>query len=535
MNNQPALSSVDQPPSLVRVASDELLLLGARLHDDVALGVLFDRYGPEVYALALDTVQHGDAAEAVMQDVFLRCWRGVEIYDTSRGTTHDWLLEITRSRALDAVAKLEPFGGAPDFGLRHNDTGLLGSAEPASGARDRLLSRARAEGGSARAAEAPTVVIPLAELGSETAVDPEAPTLTDLPILGPDVASDGPVTARDGQPPVVEIAPTEHLPVSDNQAPPDADTELAEAVTAPATIDPAWAPDTQTDAHEVVQDEHAAPDAVTIEAEQVAPVTAEAVAIEAEQIEPVTAEARTVAAVGPDQTPTEAITVEVDQIESPPSVDAAASADADVLPDADDDAEADSAEVERKPGEVPTSEALAAALAPIQPRRQQPHRPAPDAPSPRRIKMASIFWAGALLFVIASRLIVTAWSATGPHLSPDLAVMSRLPGGRVITLRAAGTPTASVRLHSIDSGRRAELSADGLAPLPNGRVYQLWIVEPNQQPRSAGAFFVNRRGDAVAPMILGGPVERLQGIFLTQEPAPGTTTPTGPRLLEGAP
>jgi anti-sigma-K factor RskA len=238
----------------------------------------------------------------------------------------------------------------------------------------------------------------------------------------------------------------------------------------------------------------------------------------------------------------EAIAVEVDQIESPAivgtassTVDADASTGADAVADDDDDAEEDSSSDADKAAEVPTSEALAAALAPIPPRRQQPRRTAPEASPRRRIKMASIFWAGALLFVIASGLVVAAWSATGPHLSPDLAVMSRLPGGRVITLRAAGTPAAAARLHSIDSGRRAELSTDGLPPLPNGRVYQLWIVEPNQQPRSAGAFFVNRRGDAVAPMSLGGPVERLQAIFLTQEPAPGTTAPTGPRLLEGAP
>src|SRR4249919_1066004 len=106
MSDEQTVSGVDQTPSLVRVASDELLLLGARLHDDVALGVLYDRYSAEVYALALDVLQDRNAAEAVLHDVFLRCWRGVEIYDAVCGTTHDWLLGIARSRALESVNAL---------------------------------------------------------------------------------------------------------------------------------------------------------------------------------------------------------------------------------------------------------------------------------------------------------------------------------------------------------------------------------------------------------------------------------------------
>src|SRR3954447_6508321 len=111
MKSDQAVSGIEPTPGLVRVASDELLLLGARLHDDVALGVLFDRYGREVYALALGMLRDRDAAESVLQDVFLRCWRGVEIYDAPYGTPHDWLLGIARSRSLDALNALGAIGG----------------------------------------------------------------------------------------------------------------------------------------------------------------------------------------------------------------------------------------------------------------------------------------------------------------------------------------------------------------------------------------------------------------------------------------
>jgi hypothetical protein len=113
--------------------------------------------------------------------------------------------------------------------------------------------------------------------------------------------------------------------------------------------------------------------------------------------------------------------------------------------------------------------------------------------------------------------------------------LSRLPGGRVLVLRGMGAPNASARLHTIDSGRRAELAVDGMPPLPNGQVYQAWIAEAGQPVRSAGSFFVNRKGDAVMPASVGIPSERIQAVFVTQEAVPGSSAPSGPRLLQWAP
>src|SRR3954470_23960198 len=136
MNNQPTISRLEQTPSLVRVASDELLLLGARLHDDIALGVLYDRYGGEVYGMAFEMLHQPEPAEAVMQDVFLRCWRGVELYDAIRGSTHDWLMGVTRRRAQDAVNALDALGEREtvmmslESAARRNDVGLVAPPPP---------------------------------------------------------------------------------------------------------------------------------------------------------------------------------------------------------------------------------------------------------------------------------------------------------------------------------------------------------------------------------------------------------------------
>ena len=574
MNNQPAPSSVDQPPSLVRVASDELLLLGARLHDDVALGVLYDRYGAEAYAVTLETLRESDAAEAAMQDAFLRIWRGVEIYDVACGTTRDWLMGLARGRALNALARLEPFGGVPEQVVSLDDTGLLAPSEPASGARERLLARAWAEGGSTRAADAPTVVIPAAEFGPEPATDLKTATDAELVTDAEPVSDDWPTVeaklASDDELAVAaELAPGDEPTVETRLVPDDepivetvltADEKPAGEAKLISDGEPAGGADPASDDRPTAETKLVSaddPDLDSVLASEAPMLTglpipphplslnrqhivtgAEAltqdVTLAADPV--VAAEAVTEEVVlsdDPDtdaEPETQAVVMVTDPVVDAEAVTVAMTP----VTDTDDDATDESPPSGRNLAELEPSEALAAALAPIPPRRPQ-QQVAPEPPRKGGVKLATIGWGVALLLVVASGLSVAAWSATGPHVSPDLNVLSRLPGGRIVTLRGAGTPTASARLHSVDSGRRSELSVDSLPPLPSGRVYQVWLIEPGQPGRSAGAFFVNRRGDAVVPVNLGGPVERLQAIAITQEPAPGTTAPTGTRVLEGTP
>lgn len=166
-------------------------------------------------------------------------------------------------------------------------------------------------------------------------------------------------------------------------------------------------------------------------------------------------------------------------------------------------------------------------------------RPAPTTQAPTRrgirIKLASIGWGVALLLLIASGLFVVAWSATGPHASPEIQILARLPGGQVLSLRGTTVPSASARLFVAENGRRAELAVDSLPPLPPGRVYQLWFDEPGQPSRTGGAFGVDQRGNAAVRVVIPTPLERVRGIGITQEPAPGLASPTGVRLLDGTP
>ena len=80
---------------------DEELVAQLSRQDVKAFEALYDRYGNIVYSVSLRILGDVQAAEDVVQEVFLRVWRKPNHYDTSRGRFLTWLLSVTRNRAID--------------------------------------------------------------------------------------------------------------------------------------------------------------------------------------------------------------------------------------------------------------------------------------------------------------------------------------------------------------------------------------------------------------------------------------------------
>lgn len=69
--------------------------------DETALGTLYDTCCKRVFGLALRIVGDRQVAEEVTIDAFAQAWDRAGGYEPSKGNVLCWLLNLTRSRALD--------------------------------------------------------------------------------------------------------------------------------------------------------------------------------------------------------------------------------------------------------------------------------------------------------------------------------------------------------------------------------------------------------------------------------------------------
>jgi len=85
--------------------NDPEVVGGIRQGDKGALVRVYDEYSGLVYGVALRVLRNEQAAEDVVQDVFLQLWRNPAAFDSRRGRLATWLAVITRHKAVDLLRK----------------------------------------------------------------------------------------------------------------------------------------------------------------------------------------------------------------------------------------------------------------------------------------------------------------------------------------------------------------------------------------------------------------------------------------------
>jgi RNA polymerase sigma-70 factor (ECF subfamily) len=91
-----------------RRETDEDLIRRILSGDELALGLLYDRYGGRVYSVANYILQDAGAAEEVLQDIFYQLWRSAANFDSARGSLAGWLLVMARNRSIDRLRRRSP-------------------------------------------------------------------------------------------------------------------------------------------------------------------------------------------------------------------------------------------------------------------------------------------------------------------------------------------------------------------------------------------------------------------------------------------
>jgi RNA polymerase sigma factor (sigma-70 family) len=108
------------------------IVQGMIKRDESSLSALYECTLPKVYGLALKITRRHDIAEEVVEDTYMQAWQEAARFDSDRGPTMAWLMMICRSRAIDALRRLdeaeshsEPETLKPDIGGENNPLDLL--------------------------------------------------------------------------------------------------------------------------------------------------------------------------------------------------------------------------------------------------------------------------------------------------------------------------------------------------------------------------------------------------------------------------
>ena len=83
--------------------SDSALIEKMIAGDEAALSTMYDRYAPMLFGVLMRILRDEQAAEEILQDLFLQLWRNANRFDASRGSLSGWLLVIGRNRAISRL------------------------------------------------------------------------------------------------------------------------------------------------------------------------------------------------------------------------------------------------------------------------------------------------------------------------------------------------------------------------------------------------------------------------------------------------
>ena len=93
--------------------------------DEQSLAELYDCTLAKVYGLALKITRRHDLAEEVVEDTYMQAWQEVSKFDIARGPVMAWLMMICRSRAIDALRRLDQAESHADPESLSTDTGKV--------------------------------------------------------------------------------------------------------------------------------------------------------------------------------------------------------------------------------------------------------------------------------------------------------------------------------------------------------------------------------------------------------------------------
>ncbi len=68
---------------------------------EIGFCTLYNKYCGALYGIIIKLVKRTDVADDLLQDTFVKIWKHIDSFDSSKGALYTWMLKIARNQALD--------------------------------------------------------------------------------------------------------------------------------------------------------------------------------------------------------------------------------------------------------------------------------------------------------------------------------------------------------------------------------------------------------------------------------------------------
>jgi RNA polymerase sigma factor (sigma-70 family) len=93
------------PPATTYTEAELLEALLRR--NEQAYAWLYDHYSKALFGIIFQVIPRQETAEDVLQEVFVKIWQNIRLYDPAKGRLYTWMLNIARNSAIDRTRSKE--------------------------------------------------------------------------------------------------------------------------------------------------------------------------------------------------------------------------------------------------------------------------------------------------------------------------------------------------------------------------------------------------------------------------------------------
>lgn len=86
----------------LKIEQDVLIAL-LKKQDRTGFNYLYDAYSGALFGVINRIVQNPEMAEEALSDVFVKIWKNIDTYDSTKGSLYTWMLNIARNTSLDLI------------------------------------------------------------------------------------------------------------------------------------------------------------------------------------------------------------------------------------------------------------------------------------------------------------------------------------------------------------------------------------------------------------------------------------------------